>query len=530
MEIYRYTGTYETDRHIINSHNFINCVLKDESFQFLGGFSNCKFENVIFDFEMYDISFHNVTINKSILKKSFEKCTLNKVNFNNSKSEENLVIKFIRCLVVDTLFRGGIYYDLNFVCSECTKLKIHKVKIPCFNVIDCIFESSTFQECKMPNSLILSAYFESSTFRECEFSNSHFKKFYFISGVIKQCIFDEVKMLRSSIKSTQIDSSRLLRLRTYETTQSNNGITNSQIMNSPPFTNSFSNYNFRTEPILPQFYHRKRSHPFHKPYFDVLTETVSRRSDHDTGYHNYVMYPFIYDIVGYDDDDEDLGEVIDTSLLDAESTVAIDSIEMTISNSQMAFEVIEGEVPLLQHLKDNIECVAFLLNNDYYITDRENIKRMISYKSQDEELSNSIAYRCIVPGTLIPENIEIQKPLVKIASLGLMANYSYMPIAYFRKVLESETDRIYRLIKTDELIPSVISFQAYHHMVNYVGASHCQAGQAGTMFKLQKIHHVINTGGARKDTKNNRKYFKTSKRIQKSKRTNRFYGTKRSKK
>ena len=222
------------------------------------------------------------------------------------------------------------------------KLKIHKVKIPCFNVIDCIFESSTFQECKMPNSLILSSYFEGSTFRECEFSNSHFKKFYFISGVIRQCIFDEVKMLRSTIRSTKIDSSRLLRLRTYETTQNNNGITNSQIMNSQPFTNSFSNYNFRTEPILPQFYHRKRSQPFHKPYFDVLTETMSRRGDQDTGNHNYVMYPFIYDIVGYDDD-EDIGEVIDTSLLDAESTVVIDSIEMTIPNSQMAFEVIEGE-------------------------------------------------------------------------------------------------------------------------------------------------------------------------------------------
>ena len=52
---------------------------------------------------------------------------------------------------------------------------------------------------------------------------------------------------------------------------------------------------------------------------------------------------------------------------------------------QTAYEVIDGEVSLMEHLKENSDTIAFIFQQNYYISTRENITRMISDTTYSEK-------------------------------------------------------------------------------------------------------------------------------------------------
>jgi hypothetical protein len=160
-----------------------------------------------------------------------------------------------------------------------------------------------------------------------------------------------------------------------------------------------------------------------------------------------------------------------------------------VLDNQMAFEVIDGEVPLLQHLTENPDTIAFLFQQNYYIATRENIIRMTSLTTEGGN-DNSIVYECIRAGTMRSENILRENPLVKIASLGVATNGSYIPLRELLTVFDNNC-RMYEIVSTEAVVESVVSYQVLNGLSSHFSASHCQAGQGGRIYKLKKIRNMV---------------------------------------
>jgi hypothetical protein len=166
----------------------------------------------------------------------------------------------------------------------------------------------------------------------------------------------------------------------------------------------------------------------------------------------------------------------------------IGTTDIQIPDNQMAFEVIDGEVPLLQHLTENPDTIAFLFQQNYYIATRENIIRMTSLTTEGAN-DNSIVYECIRVDTISPENILRENPLVKIASLGVATNCSYIPLRELLTVFDNNC-RMYEIVSTEAVVVSVVSYQVLNG-ASFFSSSHCQAGQGGRIYKLNKIRNIV---------------------------------------
>ena len=168
-----------------------------------------------------------------------------------------------------------------------------------------------------------------------------------------------------------------------------------------------------------------------------------------------------------------------------------------ISKNKTAFDVIDGDVEMVEFLKLNLNSIAFFIQNHYYLIDKTELSRMIS---TDNKLKNSIVYECLVAGThdnprMNRENMNLNNPLMKLSSIGVPMTYSYIPIKYIQTVINTSrmvNDRIYEIVvdKTKKEAVSVVSYQILHNLTDWISGSHCQAGQGGKIYKLQKIKNA----------------------------------------
>lgn len=167
---------------------------------------------------------------------------------------------------------------------------------------------------------------------------------------------------------------------------------------------------------------------------------------------------------------------------------------VTISEEQTAFELFDGEVPLQGYLTRNPETIAFFFQNNYYIATRENLITMISVATVDNMSDNSIVFECKIANTMREDNIVFDNPLLKIASIGIATNKTYLPLTEMLLILADERKdikyRIYELVPTEKDIQSVVSFQILLEMTDHASASHCQSGQGGKMYKIRKMRNV----------------------------------------
>ena len=168
-----------------------------------------------------------------------------------------------------------------------------------------------------------------------------------------------------------------------------------------------------------------------------------------------------------------------------------------ISKNKTAFDVIDGEVEMVEFLKLNLNSIAFFIQNHYYLIDKTELSRMIS---TNNKLKNSIVYECLVAGThdnprMNRENMNLDNPLMKLSSIGVPLTYAYIPIKYIQTVINTSrmvNDRIYEIVvdKTRKEAVSVVSYQILHNLTSWVSGSHCQEGQGGKIYKLQKIKNA----------------------------------------
>ena len=134
--------------------------------------------------------------------------------------------------------------------------------------------------------------------------------------------------------------------------------------------------------------------------------------------------------------------------------------------------------------KDNL---VFIFGNNYFPINKETIKIQIK-----DPLN--IVYECITPdvifirylpdGSTEPnENINIKKKYLRLNSLGLPGDF--IPLLRITKIL-LDTHQIYNMVETDKILKTVISDNVLYHQGSYVGASHCQSGQGGKVYDLNK--------------------------------------------
>ena len=170
--------------------------------------------------------------------------------------------------------------------------------------------------------------------------------------------------------------------------------------------------------------------------------------------------------------------------------------------NQIATDIIEGEVEMTEFLTENTNSVVFFFQNNYYLVDKNELSKTIKTHSRTDKEDNSIVYKCKIVDTMNPEKIVLNKPLVKLGSVGIPVNYSYIPIQYIKNVVDNTSkkvkDRMYEIVKTTETVKTVVSYQVLHNIIRqgedrntlYVGASHCQKGQGGELYKLRKIKNA----------------------------------------
>ena len=161
---------------------------------------------------------------------------------------------------------------------------------------------------------------------------------------------------------------------------------------------------------------------------------------------------------------------------------------------QIASDIIEGDVVMTDFLTEKPNSVAFLFQNNYYLIDKDELSKMISTGDETKDKKNSIVFECKIADTMSSENFVLKKPLMKLGSIGLPVNYSYIPTGYIEDVVKNTSkkvnDRIYEIVKTADTVKSVVSYQVLKGLTRMVSSSHCQEGQGGSLFKLLRINNT----------------------------------------
>jgi hypothetical protein len=163
--------------------------------------------------------------------------------------------------------------------------------------------------------------------------------------------------------------------------------------------------------------------------------------------------------------------------------------------------------------KDNL---VFIFGNNYFPVNKNTIRMQI-------ENPLNIVYECINPdvqfiiylpdGSTKPnENIKKKKKYLRLNSLGLPGDF--IPLIRITKIL-LDTHQIYNIVVTDKTLKTVVSDNVLYHRGSYVGASHCQAGQGGRVYDLNKkiirVYSKRNRKRVLSITKKKRGYFSKSK-------------------
>lgn len=163
--------------------------------------------------------------------------------------------------------------------------------------------------------------------------------------------------------------------------------------------------------------------------------------------------------------------------------------------------------------KDNL---VFIFGNNYFPVNKNTIRMQI-------ENPLNIVYECINPdvqfiiylpdGSTKPnENINIKKKYLRLNSLGLPGDF--IPLIRITKIL-LDKHQIYNIVVTDKTLKTVVSDNVLYHRGSYVGASHCQAGQGGRVYDLNKkiirVYSKRNRKRVLSITKKKRGYFSKSK-------------------
>jgi uncharacterized protein YjbI with pentapeptide repeats len=139
---------------------------------------------------------------------------------------------------------------------------------------------------------------------------------------------------------------------------------------------------------------------------------------------------------------------------------------------------LEYDIPVREFLEDqdHADHVAIQLHRDIFILDTSDVRRL--YR-------DGTRYECYEVNTMRTENINRRptETLFNLKATGVPLD-GYVYLSEIKAVVETRPSRYYTLVATHKEVVSVVSADVIDHAGSFVGASHCQDGQGGRVYRI----------------------------------------------
>jgi uncharacterized protein YjbI with pentapeptide repeats len=139
---------------------------------------------------------------------------------------------------------------------------------------------------------------------------------------------------------------------------------------------------------------------------------------------------------------------------------------------------LEYDIPVREFLEDqdHADHVAIQLHRDIFILDTSDVRRL--YR-------DGTRYECYEVNTMRTENINRRpaETLFNLKATGVPLD-GYVYLSEIKAVVETRPSRYYTLVATHKEVVSVVSADVMDHAGSFVGASHCQDGQGGRVYRI----------------------------------------------
>ena len=451
-----------------------------------------------------------------IADKTFTKCKFSKVNLTNAKLKNIKFIevkfegvKFVSAILEKVYFKKCIFSDLDFTDAKMRKMNFKKAVLN----EDVVFKDAILTESNFEDANLYTADFEGALFNETNFDSATFveanlKGVEAIDSSFKKADFNEANLIYANFESIEMTGAMFIKANLIEANLMGANL-GGAFFRDADLTGANLLETDLTGARLTRAYLRGAN-----LIGAILTSADLKNAD----------------LKGADLTDADLtgANLTDANLTDANLTGAtipngvlsgaigavvnvrvnrpayptlinpsVDELSHSFKKipvKQIASDIIDGDVVMTDFLTENLNSVAFFFQNYYYLIDKNELSKTISTGDEIKDMNNSIVFECYRANTMRPENIVSEKPLMKLGSIGLPVNYSYIPTGYIEDVVKNTSkkvnDRIYEIVKTTDTVKSVVSYQVLKGLTSAVSASHCQEGQGGSLFKLLKIKNA----------------------------------------
>jgi uncharacterized protein YjbI with pentapeptide repeats len=426
---------------IIKKKSFKGCTIKDQELK-KKNFDGCNFSNT---------NIHNTYLEQSIFTEcSFEDSKINSSDLMNSKftytGKNNLK---------NTTFEKTELFGVEF-----KELILLKTKFIDVEADYTVFKDSTIEKVIFKNSTFVGADFKDATFRGLDFKDCNFEDADFEGVSLVSADEPDVKIVGGNFSNANFKRASML-----ESSFTNVNLTHINFEDSDLRWTSFIDCD--------------------------LTDAIFKNANL-----NYTTFKRCK-MTDVNLKDIDLTDTIfDDTKLDTRILSILENISPTfkeIPHNQTALDLIEGDVEMTSFLTENKNVFAFLYQKNYYLLDKNDLYNIIDITNDN----NSIVYECKEDsGDTSSKNIIRKTLLIKLGSLGIPINRSYIPIQYFKNITKNDNitninDRIYEIVRTTREVASVISHQIYVGISDDLSSSsHCQKEQGGYLYKLQKIKNA----------------------------------------
>ena len=188
---------------------------------------------------------------------------------------------------------------------------------------------------------------------------------------------------------------------------------------------------------------------------------------------------------------------------------------VTINTNQEGFDVIEGNMKIIDFINSDENNIAFKLKESVYLVSMDTIKQYYQ---------TSICYQCFEVGDMNPENLNIHEEeiLFNVRNIGLPINYVYL--SQINTILNNRPSTYYVL---EDLHIHIASVAKKDSILRYMedgsllaSSSHCQEGQGGDVYNISIAKPVTSGGRGKSKTRKIKIHTKTTKHHKKSNKSN----------
>lgn len=136
-----------------------------------------------------------------------------------------------------------------------------------------------------------------------------------------------------------------------------------------------------------------------------------------------------------------------------------EKIDIDIPSNQIAYDPVDGKVKLFTYLEENPDTVAFLYDNEYFITTKTILTRIIPYELfSNEEISGKDRQQD--NSKMISENFNLmrllKKSLIPLEHLQSVLYYAFGNDRVYNNYMQY---RLYEIVANERIDKSMVSFK-----------------------------------------------------------------------